>query len=98
MTRAGSGRSASLPWFARSERPQEAFDAEVDRNPVGLMPGVDTVAAQKGVKGAGAEIDCRCVPDGDRADDPDALRSKGGAHRRPEKQVRAPAADRFCGC
>ena len=91
MTSGRSGRSASFSGFAWAERPQKAFDAEVDRDPVGLVPGVDAVAAQKGVKGAGAEVDWRCVPDGDRADDPDAVRSKGGAHRRPEKQVACPS-------
>src|SRR5580700_7897455 len=96
MTSGRSGRSASFSGFAWAERPQKAFDAEVDRDPVGLLPGVDAIAAQKGVIGAGAEVDWRRMPDGDRADDPDAVRSKGRAHRRSQKEVAAPAADRFC--
>jgi hypothetical protein len=68
--------SARFSGFARRERPQKAFDAKVDRDPVGLVSGIDAVATQKGVKGAGAEVDWRCVTDGDRADDPDALRSE----------------------
>src|ERR1700733_2602213 len=95
MTPGRSGASASFAGFAWAERPQKAFDAEVDRDPVGLVPRVDAVAPQKGVKGAGAKIDWRCVPDGDRADEPDAVRSTGGAHRWPQDEVAAPAADRF---
>ena len=71
---------AALGKFLRSRRAraaEKAFDAEVDRDPVGLMSGIDAVAAQKGVKGAGAEVDWRCVPDSDRADDPDAAGSEG---------------------
>ena len=91
MTPGRLRRSASFSCLAGRKRPQKALDAEVDRDPVGLVPRVDAVSLQKGVKGAGAEVDWGCVPDRDRADDSDALRSKGGAHSWPEKQVDCPS-------
>src|SRR5579863_4343911 len=43
--------------LARRERPEMPFDAEIERDPVGFMSGVDSVAAQERIQRAAGEID-----------------------------------------
>ena len=62
------------------------LDAEVDRDPVGFVARIDAVATQKCVERAALSVDRRRVPDGDRADDADALRSERRPHGRPRSR------------
>ena len=48
--------SAGFSGFAGRERPQKAFDAEVGGDPVGFVSGIDAIATQQGVVGAGGEV------------------------------------------
>src|SRR5271165_4512043 len=61
ISRQGLARRSGL---AGPKRPKKALDAEVDRDPVGFVAGIDAVATQKCVERAALSVDRRRVPGG----------------------------------